>query len=271
MKVFLSYYSGEQSDAEDIRDHLVSTFRDQPMEVFMTSSWDSLTPGEHWENKLIEAIENAAAQVVIMSVDALGRPWLNFEIGVAWAKKTRILIFCHKGLTPAALPRPYSSLQAVDLNALRAEEQLSAVAKALGAALNISPSQAVLAMPATTSFEPGTFNSMYRTWSLRPTAHIDEIAIGEFLVGPVYPSRADRALAASLKPGEALYVRLFLGQTPESSYVPVLVAGEHATFFEHVKRDTVRIKATLQLAASFEEDDRTVPLIILKSYEVLGP
>jgi len=269
MKVFLSYYSGEESDAEDIRDHLISTFRDKKMEVFMASSWDSLTPGEPWESKLIEAIESATAQIVLMSVDALSRPWLNFEIGVAWAKKTRILVFCHKGLTPAALPRPYSSLQAVDLNALRAEERLSAVAKALGTALNISIAPTPLTMPVTTSFEPGTFTSMYRTWSLRPTAHIDETAIGEFLVGPVYPSRADRTKAASLKPGEALYIRLFLGATPESAYVPVMVAGEHAEFFERVKRDTVRIKATLQLAASFEEEDRTVPLIILKSYEVL--
>ena len=34
MRLFLSYYSGEESEAEDIADYLGTTFRDQEVEVF---------------------------------------------------------------------------------------------------------------------------------------------------------------------------------------------------------------------------------------------
>ncbi len=269
MKLFLSYFNTEEPEAEDIKDHLQAAFGKDKIEIFMASSWESLAPGDAWEAKLVEAIESAAGLLVLMSVDALGRPWLNFEIGVAWAKKARILFLCHKGLTPVGLPRPYSSLQAVDLNGIGSDARLDKVAEAVAASFGLRRPEASPARPATVPAEPGSFNSTYRGWSLRPVGHIGETATAEFLVGTVSPSRTDRAKAADLQPGETLYIRLFLGQTTESSYVPAMVAGENARFFERVKRDTVRIRATLRIAAAFEEEDRITPLIVIDSYEIL--
>lgn len=266
MKVFLSYYSGEQSEAEDLRDDLVRAFHGRDIEFFTASSWDSIPPGDQWESRLISAVEKTDALVVLMSIDALGRPWLNFEIGVAWAKKARILLLCHKGLSPSALPRPYSSLQAVDLNDLRAQDRVQKVVQALATALNVAAPTPIPTDAETVPTDSQSFASMYRTWSLRPGAHVDECADGNFLVGVVIPCRADRAKTAGLKPGEALYVRLFPGATPEGYYVPTIVAGENARFFERVSRDTIRIDAKLRLAAVFEEEDRTVPLVVMESY-----
>ena len=54
MRLLLSYYSSEESEAEDIADYLRATFRDQGLEVFQASSWDSLAPGDTWEDKIIK-------------------------------------------------------------------------------------------------------------------------------------------------------------------------------------------------------------------------
>lgn len=269
MKIFLSHYSGEQSEADDIADHLKSVFREQKIEVFMTSSWESIAPGDKWEQKLIDNLKNADILLVLMSIDALGRPWLNFELGVAWAQKIRILILCHKGLSISGLSRPYSSLQAVEIGSLKHSEKLDKVAEALAKSLHLPlPSET----PATASLEedqirPQSFASTYRSWSLRPAAHIGETVNGRFLVGAVYPSRPDRAEASGLQAGETLYVRLFPGTSPVGRYIQSLVTGEIAHFFERVVRDVVQIDAKLRLAAAFNEDENMVPIIVIDSYE----
>ena len=204
-----------------------------------------------------------------MSVDALSRPWLNFEIGVAWGMKTRIMIFCHKGLKPSALPRPHSSLQVVDINDLKHDEKLGAIGRAISTALGL---QLPTEIPASGAAEPmaaESFGSVYRTWSLRPAAHIGETVQARFLVGAVSSSWPDLAAAAGFKPGEALHVRLFTGPTPEGRYVAALVGGETASFFERVVRDTVTIEATLRLAASYEKEGApTTPIIVVEGYDV---
>ena len=277
MKLFMSYYSGEESVAEDIAEHLRETFTRDALEVFMASGWESIAPGDQWEDELIGAIGQADALVVLMSVDALGRPWLNFEIGVAWARKIRILLCCHRGLTPAGLPRPYSSLQAVDLNNLSHGSMLDRIAQAVSIALALRVPEAVPARPsalahtmdANITDQRVSFASTYRAWSLRPGAHVGEVAEGQFLVGSVGPSRPDRARAANLGTGEALYVRLFLGSTPEGTFVAALVGGTTAEFFERVIRDTVQVPGKLRLAAAFEDGDNTLPIVVIDSCEPL--
>ena len=105
MKLFMSYYSQEEADAEDIKSRLDTSFQGEGLEVFMSSRPESVAPGDDWQYKVISAVGEADALLVLMSVDALSRPWINFEIGFAWAKGARILLFCHKGMTPSALPR----------------------------------------------------------------------------------------------------------------------------------------------------------------------
>lgn len=270
MKIFIAHYSGEQSDAEDIEDHLKKIFRNQALEIFLYSSWESVAPGDTWEQKLMDALESTDALLVLMSVDALGRSWLNFEIGVAWAKKIRILIFCHKGLSISGLPRPYSSLQAVDINTFNRNERLDKIAKAVANALDLRfPTEipAIADIDEVEQTEAVSFASTYRTWTLLPSRHIDEKIKGRFLVGAVNPSRPDRAIAAGLEPGETLYVRLFTGPSEEGSYIPALVTGENTSFFETVWRGKAKIDATLRLAASLDEGETTIPIMVIESFQ----
>ena len=64
MKLFMSYYSQEEADAEDIADYLRTVFRHEGLEVFMSSQRESLAPGDLWQEKVITAIEEADALVV---------------------------------------------------------------------------------------------------------------------------------------------------------------------------------------------------------------
>jgi len=266
MKVFMSYYSDEKGIAEEISEHLKSTFRSSGLEVFMASSWDSLALGDKWEEKIIKSLQETDALLVLMSWDALTRPWINFEIGVAWARNVRILIFCHKGMNLSALPRPYGSLQAEDLNGLNDAQRNQRVADAVARTLNIKPSLEEVSADLSVPEREESFFLTNRRWSLRPVGHLGETAWGRFLVGVVRPAHPDKALAAGLEPGEALYVRLFMGTAPETPYINAMVSGKAANYFEKIPRDTVLIDAKVRLAGALKEEDGAAPLLVIDEY-----
>ena len=87
---------------------------------------------------------------------------------------------------------------------------------------------------------------------------------GDFLVGAIGPVRLERAKAAGFQPGEAISVRLFLGQTPEGQYINAMVGGETASLFENITRDSVIVRASVRLAASFQEGDNMIPLLVIE-------
>jgi hypothetical protein len=69
----------------------------------------------------------------MLSDESVKRPWVNFEAGIAWTRKIPIIPVCLGGLTKDSLPKPYSSLQAVDLQQFGDDEYLAkSVAHYLG-------------------------------------------------------------------------------------------------------------------------------------------
>ena len=266
--LFMSYYSEDEADAEDIATHLENVFGTEDLKVFKASRPTSVLPGDAWQDKIIDTLAESDALLVLMTVNALSRPWVNFEIGVTWARKARILMFCDRGMTPAALPTPYNTLQAVDLNNMSHEVKLSKVTETVGTALDIRPSESSGSIGSLTS--PITsIDSTIRSWNIRPSGHIGATTIGEFLVGAIAPVRGDRAEAAGFQPGEAIFVRLFLGTTPEGRYINAMVGGEAASLFETMTRDTVVVRASIKLASAFQDGDNVIPLIVIETAEVV--
>lgn len=79
--------------------------------------------------------ELAGAKVVLLMLSdkSVQRPWVNFEAGAAWTRNTVIIPVCYGRLKKEELPKPYSSLQAVDLNVSGEDEYLArSVAHHLG-------------------------------------------------------------------------------------------------------------------------------------------
>ena len=228
----------------------------------MASRWDSIAPGDNWENKMIDAVNEAHLLLVLISFDALTRPWINFEIGVAWAKSTPIILVCHKGMDPEALPRPYRSLQSINLNGVTHEVKLKKISDAVSSVLGIEAVDSDRIQDLSLYEPVESFFSAHRRWLLRPAAHVNETSAGLFLVGAVRPSQSDRAVLAGLAPEETLFVRLFFGRNPEGKYIHAMVTGDLADFFEHVVRDT-RIVAKIRHAAVIKEGEKTTPLLVI--------
>ena len=196
----MSYHSDEGSDAEDIARHLETVFSPADLQVFMAARPESVRPGDIWQDKVINALSDADVLLVLMTVNALTRPWVNFEIGVAWARRARILMFCNRGMIPAGLPTPYNTLQVVDINGMTHDEKMKRVADDVANALGIRPAETPT--PRTGVSLTTHLEATIRNWNLRPSAHIDETVNGTFLVGTIGSVRVERAKAAGFQPGE---------------------------------------------------------------------
>ncbi|MFQ5868356.1 MAG: hypothetical protein ACE5JC_00490, partial [Candidatus Zixiibacteriota bacterium] len=113
------------------------------------------------------------------------------------------------------------------------------------------------------------FSAALRAWNLRPDAHVGAKEKGRFLVGTVSSSRADRAEAAGLNPGETVFVRLFLGTRPEGRYINALASGDSADFFERAEKNSTAVDAEIRVAASYHEEalDSRIPIFVVDSVQ----
>jgi hypothetical protein len=82
----------------------------------MSSDTSAIYAGERWMDRIVEELKGAKVVIAILSPESVKRPWVNFEAGAAWVKEIIIIPACFKGLTKDTLPKPYSSLQAINLN-----------------------------------------------------------------------------------------------------------------------------------------------------------
>ena len=266
-KLLVSYCSDDAADADDLAQHLENVFQDADIKVCMASKPESITPGNLRQHKTIDALSKSDTLLALMTINALASPQINLEIGIAWARKARTLIFCANGITPAALPSPYNTLQVVDLNGMLHEAKLNRVTDAVARSLNIKPSQPPL-LQADISPSGKSVEATISAWNRRPAAHIEATADGEFLVGSIGQANVSRAGAAGFKPGEALSVRLYFGKSREIRYINAMASGAVASFFEAAHRDSVIVRATIKLAAVIQERNTAIPLLVVDTAKV---
>jgi hypothetical protein len=268
IQIFISHISEEQVEATRAKEYLELVFKDR-VDVFLASSWSSIPPGEDWFNSILDAIGRADLMLVFASGDSVGRPWLQFETGAGWfAKKTKVIPVCHKGMTPAALPEPIRRLQAVDINASSEAEQFRKLATAIGKVADLPDSPAI-------SVEELALGSgrkesaSIKGWVLRPGSHIGEQLKGVFKVVMVGGADVVRANTAGLDPNDTLYVRLLV-EPPNGQFVNAMATGKIASIFEREDIPGSVIQASLKLQAVLPADgpDRALPLIVVEGAEL---
>ncbi len=265
-KLFISHCSDDAADADDLAQHLENVFQNPGIKVFTTSKPESITPVNFPQHQTIDVLSKSDTLLALMTVNALASPQINLAIGIAWARKARTLIFCAKGITPAALPSPYNNLQVVDLNGMLHEAKLNRVTDAIARSLNIKPSQPPL-LQADISPSGNSVEATISTWNRRPAAHIGATAEGEFLAENITQANVSRAGAAGFQPGEALSVRLYFGKSRESRYINAMASGAAASFFDAVNRDSVIVRATIKLAAVIQERNTAIPLLVVDTVQ----
>ena len=130
--IFMSFIHEEESAAKHVHD-FIRQILGQSIDTFISSDRNAIYAGEDWMERIFEELGTTKVLVSMLSPSSVKRPWINFEAGAATALKAKVIPVCIGGLTINQLPKPYSSLQAVEIDTHEgAYYLLSSIAHHLG-------------------------------------------------------------------------------------------------------------------------------------------
>jgi len=112
--IFISFIHEEKKIAEAVKAFLREKLEIQS-DVFLASDMWTIYAGEDWLKKIKEELASARIVLLMMSKEAVSRPWVNFEAGAAWLTDKVIIPVCFGGLRMESLPKPYSNFQGLSL------------------------------------------------------------------------------------------------------------------------------------------------------------
>jgi hypothetical protein len=102
--IFISFIHEEKNIAEAVkaflREHKIES------DVFLASDMWAIYAGEDWLKKIKKELEFAKIVLLMMSKEAVSRPWVNFEAGAAWLTDKVMIPVCFGGLQVGSLRKP---------------------------------------------------------------------------------------------------------------------------------------------------------------------
>src|SRR5690349_7859581 len=113
--IFISHVSEDGEATRALQGELDRRFLGA-VRFFNTSSRESLRAGESWLDRIMRSLKESRIVLPILSPAALRSPWVNFETGGAWVNGGAVIPCCAGQVRRDALPAPYNSLQAVNLD-----------------------------------------------------------------------------------------------------------------------------------------------------------
>jgi hypothetical protein len=113
-RVFISFVHEEVDYAQAVQS-FITRMLGTDVTPFLSSDKLQIYAGEKWIDRIMDELKDALVVLLILSEESVKRPWVNFEAGAAWTRDIAIIPVCILGFTKEELPKPYSSLQAVDL------------------------------------------------------------------------------------------------------------------------------------------------------------
>jgi len=113
MNIFISHITEEASIAATLKKWIEATLIGM-CDVFVSSDADSLTAGSRWLDEINRALGQADVMLVLCSKASVGRPWVNFETGCAWARAIPVMPVCHSNMAKDTLPRPLAEFQGLN-------------------------------------------------------------------------------------------------------------------------------------------------------------
>lgn len=112
-RIFVSHISSETELAQQIKAYLDKHFLGM-LDIFVSSDRETIRAGSKWLDAVDTALKSADLQIILCSLESVGRPWVNFEAGAAWLRGIPVIPCCHSGMLPNHLPAPLGMLQAVE-------------------------------------------------------------------------------------------------------------------------------------------------------------
>ncbi len=114
-QVFISFIHEEEEFASCIKTFIESTLGNEAKAFLSSDKW-AIYAGDLWLDRILKELREAKVVVAMLSPESVKRPWVNFEAGAAFIREDcKLVPVCFNGLTKEDLPKPYSSIQAVDL------------------------------------------------------------------------------------------------------------------------------------------------------------
>jgi hypothetical protein len=130
--IFISFIHEEGKYAEAVQAFITQILGTEA-KPFLSSDQMQVYAGEKWLERIMDELKTAKIVILMLSKKSVQRPWVNFEAGAAWTRDIVTIPVCFKDLRKGELPKPYSSLQAVDLSSYGDDEYLAiSVAHHLG-------------------------------------------------------------------------------------------------------------------------------------------
>jgi len=111
--IFISFIHEEEPVASALQRFIKALLTST--EVFMSADTWQVYAGEIWLDRITQELKKAQVVLLLLSPRSVIRPWVNFEAGGAWFSGKKIIPISFNGLTKGALPKPYSNIQAVNL------------------------------------------------------------------------------------------------------------------------------------------------------------
>jgi hypothetical protein len=155
-QIFISFIHEEEAVADALQRFLKEQLG-HDADMFLSSDKWQIFAGELWLERIRDELKNASVVILMMSKRSVERPWVNFEAGAAWLTGKVIIPACFGGLSKGDLPKPYSSIQAVDLKE-NPYYLLSSICHHLG---RIAPLPIVMSFPSTINAETGDATRSY--------------------------------------------------------------------------------------------------------------
>jgi hypothetical protein len=112
--IFISFIHEESETAEALQ-RFVNQMLSGQAKAFLSSDKFQIYAGELWLERIFKELSAAKVVLLLLSERSVTRPWVNFEAGAGWLTDKKIIPVCIKDLTKENLPKPYSSLQSIDL------------------------------------------------------------------------------------------------------------------------------------------------------------
>lgn len=112
-KVFISHSADETNAAIKIKSLLRNSFG-KDLEVFISSDYRSIAGGDHWFEKIVDALKSSKVVLVMLSEHSVDRPWINFEAGAGKGAENRVIPVVFRSFSKDRVVAPLSLLQVRD-------------------------------------------------------------------------------------------------------------------------------------------------------------
>lgn len=133
--VFISHISDEALVAELLKFLILDSFS-KKVNVFVSTDYESISSGEEWYRKIVDAIMQATIVVALISRVSVERPWINFECGVAAGSGGHLFPLVIRDFRLGELKPPLQPLHARDIHDIRS---VNALLGDIGRQLNEAP------------------------------------------------------------------------------------------------------------------------------------